>query len=64
MLKPGVSDLPSKLSNEVKYAVNRVNVVKSHFPSAVGLDDFMFQVEMALNTYGFDGENSIGEQPC
>jgi len=48
-----------KMSNEVSYAVNRVGIVKSHFPSALALDDFMFQVEMALNTYGFNGENSI-----
>ena len=31
----------------------------SHFPTALGVDDFMARVETVLAGYGFTGENSI-----
>ncbi len=30
-----------------------------HFPSALGADDFIARVEVALHSYGFTGHNSI-----
>lgn len=35
--------------------------VTNHFPSAMGVDDFMARLEMALAAYGFTGDNAIGE---
>jgi hypothetical protein len=32
----------------------------THYPTAMGVDDFMARVEMALAGYGFTGDNSIG----
>jgi hypothetical protein len=37
-----------------------VEVVK-HFPTSMGVDDFMARLEMALAAYGFTGDNAIGE---
>jgi hypothetical protein len=39
----------------------RANAVQKHFSSALGADDFMQRVEMALFAFGFTGENSIGK---
>jgi hypothetical protein len=36
-------------------------MVSSHFPTALGVDDFISRVEIALCGYGFTGDNSIGE---
>mmetsp|Transcript_31062 Transcript_31062/g.88102 ORF Transcript_31062/g.88102 Transcript_31062/m.88102 type:complete len:442 (+) Transcript_31062:581-1906(+) len=47
------------MSNEVKYMLNRVNIVQESFPSATSMDDFIFKLEMALVAYGFTGDNSI-----
>lgn len=33
--------------------------VTEHFPSALGADDFLARVEVALHSYGFTGHNSI-----
>ena len=46
---------------EVEYLTGRANAVQKHFASAVGADDFMQRVEMALYAFGFTGDNSIGE---
>jgi hypothetical protein len=35
--------------------------VRSHFATAVGADDFMQRLEVALFAFGFTGDNSIGE---
>eukprot|EP00879_Flechtneria_rotunda_P029976 GHRR01032452.1.p1 GENE.GHRR01032452.1~~GHRR01032452.1.p1 ORF type:complete len:184 (-),score=53.60 GHRR01032452.1:218-769(-) len=35
--------------------------VAKHFPAAMGVDDFMARLEMALAAYGFTGDNAIGE---
>lgn len=37
-----------------------MEVVK-HFPAAMGVDDFIARLEMALAAYGFTGDNAIGE---
>jgi len=52
------------MSNEVKYMLNRVNIVQESFPSATSMDDFIFKLEMALVAYGFTGDNSIGGFCC
>jgi hypothetical protein len=36
--------------------------VQKHFEGALGADDFMTRVEMALYAFGFTGDNSIGER--
>jgi hypothetical protein len=38
--------------------------VANHFPSAMGVDDFIARLEMALAAYGFTGDNAIGECSC
>jgi hypothetical protein len=35
--------------------------VARHFPTAMGVDDFIARLEMALAAYGFTGDNAIGE---
>ena len=40
----------------------RTNKVQEQFASAMGADDFIQRVEMALYAFGFNGDNSIGEQ--
>ena len=37
-----------------------MNKVQEQFASALGADDFMQRVEMALYAFGFNGDNSIG----
>lgn len=39
----------------------RAAMVQKQFPEAIGADDFVQRVEMALHAFGFSGENSIGE---
>ena len=39
----------------------RANKVQEQFAGALGADDFMQRVEMALHAFGFNGDNSIGE---
>ena len=36
--------------------------VQEQFGNAMGADDFMQRVEMALYAFGFNGDNSIGER--
>ncbi len=38
----------------------RANKVQEQFSNAMGADDFMQRVEMALYAFGFNGDNSIG----
>jgi hypothetical protein len=40
---------------------NRYATVLKHFPSALGVDDFIARVEVALCYFGFTGANTIGE---
>lgn len=39
----------------------RHRAVRQHFPSALGVDDWMSRVESILAAYGFAGDNSIGK---
>ncbi|KAL4419735.1 hypothetical protein ABPG75_006833 [Micractinium tetrahymenae] len=48
-----------KDSTEVEYLTGRAAQVQKHYESAIGADDFIQRVEMALYAFGFTGENSI-----
>lgn len=43
------------------YFTKRHQQVLQYFPSALGVDDFVARVEVALCAYGFTGDNSIGK---
>ena len=45
---------------EVAYLTGRTMVVTDHFDSALGIDDFLHRLEIALFAYGFNGDNAIG----
>ena len=38
--------------------------MQKHFDGAMGADDFITRMEMALFAFGFTGDNSIGELHC
>ncbi|GAB4818999.1 hypothetical protein N2152v2_006045 [Parachlorella kessleri] len=44
---------------EVQYLTKRAADVTRHFPSALGVDDFMSRLEIALFQHGFQNDNSI-----
>lgn len=44
---------------EVAYLTGRARLVGQHFPTALGIDDFLHRLEIALFAYGFNGDNSI-----
>ena len=44
---------------EEVYLAARARNVRQHFPTALGADDFMQRLEVALFAHGFTGENSI-----
>jgi hypothetical protein len=44
---------------EVAYMTGRAKVVSGYFPSALGIDDFLHRLEIALYAYGFNGDNAI-----
>ena len=44
-----------------EYMTRRHELVLRHFPTALGVDDFVSRVEIALSAHGFRGDNSIGE---
>ncbi|GBF99461.1 hypothetical protein Rsub_11947, partial [Raphidocelis subcapitata] len=46
-------------SSRDAYYTRRHEIILRHFPSALGVDDFMSRVEIALSAHGFRGENSI-----
>ncbi|KAL4426266.1 hypothetical protein ABPG77_009881 [Micractinium sp. CCAP 211/92] len=46
-------------ATEVEYLTGRAAMVQKQFPEAIGADDFVQRVEMALHAFGFSGENSI-----
>lgn len=39
---------------------NRHRQVLNHFPTALGVDDWIARVETALAGFGFTGDNTIG----
>ena len=49
---------------EVAYLTGRTKVVVNHFNTAMGIDDFLHRLEIALYAYGFNGDNSIGTFVC
>jgi len=53
----GVTNVPA--AAEVEYLTARTAMVAKQFPEAIGADDFVQRVEMALHAFGFSGENSI-----
>ena len=55
---------PLKARNYVStstFLSKRHESVLRHFPSALGVDDFIARMETALCGYGFTGKNSIGQ---
>ncbi len=46
---------------EQAYLTARTRRVAQYFPRALGLDDFLNRLEIALFAYGFTGENCIGK---
>lgn len=46
---------------EQAYLTARTRRIAKHFPTAIGVDDFLNRLEVALFAYGFTGDNSIGE---
>ena len=48
---------------EQAYLTARTRRIAQHFPTAIGVDDFLNRLEVALFAYGFTGDNSIGRQP-
>ena len=51
------------MTPEAEYMTQRVETIQSHFETAIPVDDFVFRLEMALNAFGFDGDNTICESP-
>jgi hypothetical protein len=54
----------SKLMKEAShteevYLAARTRSIRAHFPTALGVDDFLSRLEIALFSHGFTGENSI-----
>jgi hypothetical protein len=45
---------------EAAYLTGRTRVVTELFPEALGVDDFLHRLEIALFAFGFNGDNSIG----
>lgn len=56
----GRQKVTSDLYAEQAYLTARTRRVAKHFPSAIGVDDFLNRLEIALFAYGFTGDNSIG----
>lgn len=49
---------------EQAYLTARARRIAEHFPTAIGVDDFLNRLEIALFAYGFTGDNSIGVFSC
>ena len=41
------------------YLAARTREIRKHFPTALGVDDFLSRLEVSLFSYGFTGENAI-----
>ncbi|GAB4813171.1 hypothetical protein N2152v2_000217 [Parachlorella kessleri] len=54
---PAVAVIPG--STEVQYLSKRAQDVETHFPTALGVDDFLQRLEVALWSFGFKHKNSI-----
>lgn len=51
---------PRGIQTELAYLRQRARIITHHFPNALGVDDFMQRMEIALYAFGFSGDNSIG----
>ena len=62
-LTNGTATAPKGTSGDLEraYLSQRAKHVTDHFPGALGVDDFLSRVEIALFDLGFSGENSIGK---
>jgi len=59
-LTPVKSAAPGMLNKDEQANLNaRYANVISHFPTALGIDDFIARVEVALSGFGFTGDNTI-----
>lgn len=56
-----VAPAAQKDYSEMAYMTGRAKLVNDHFESAIGIDDFLHRLEIALYAYGFNGDNSIGK---
>lgn len=54
-----IADKKLRDYTEMAYMTGRAKVVNGHFPSALGIDDFLNRLEIALYAYGINGDNSI-----
>eukprot|EP00882_Tetradesmus_deserticola_P033240 GHRQ01037952.1.p2 GENE.GHRQ01037952.1~~GHRQ01037952.1.p2 ORF type:complete len:139 (-),score=35.20 GHRQ01037952.1:210-626(-) len=60
----GAAQAEAAMADEAPHAPSltaRHQEVTKHFPLALGVDDFIARLEMALAAYGFTGDNAIGE---
>ena len=58
--QPLIARQKADLYAEQAYLTARARRVAKHFPTAIGVDDFLNRLEVALFAYGFTGDNSIG----
>ena len=47
----------------IAYFKNRTAMIREYFPGALGCEDFLTRIEIALANHGFNGDNSIGSPP-
>jgi len=59
-VRAGIAD-PTPVYAQRTPATDRYSRVLEHFPTALGVDDFIARVEVALCYFGFSGDNSIRE---
>ena len=55
-----IQRVPADQYTEQAYLTARTRRIAQHFPDALGIDDFLNRLEIALFAYGFTGQNSIG----
>ncbi len=58
--QPLIARQKPDLYAEQAYLTARARRIAKHFPTAIGVDDFLNRLEVALFAYGFTGDNSIG----
>ena len=59
-LQPLIGRQKVDMYAEQAYLTARTRRIAQHFPTAIGVDDFLNRLEVALFAYGFTGDNSIG----
>ncbi|CAK0781496.1 hypothetical protein CVIRNUC_005388 [Coccomyxa viridis] len=58
-LQPLIGRQKVDMYAEQAYLTARTRRIAQHFPTAIGVDDFLNRLEVALFAYGFTGDNSI-----